>query len=197
MSFPYTPEFIDQALSYTTYRADINNMLSRPPADEAAEKMRPYIQNNTRFMEEFDASVKLSDNLIATVKNAPSTTWILLTEGWCGDAAFCVPVIAALANAFPKKIRLRLFLRDSNLDLIDAHLTNGGRSIPKLVVLNEELKEIAGWGPRPAGLQTLMNDWKNKGFQLKEIIPRVHEWYYTDDTKSTQEELAAMIKSYL
>jgi hypothetical protein len=197
MSFPYTSEFIDQGLSYATYRSVINNMLSRPPADEAAEKMRPYIQNNTRFMEEFDASVKLSENLVAALNNAPFTTWILLTEGWCGDAAFCVPVIAALEKAFPKKIRLRLFLRDSNPELMDAHLTNGGRSIPKLVVLNQELKEIAVWGPRPVGLQTLMNDWKNKGILLKEIIPKVHEWYYTDDTKSTQEELANMIKSYL
>ena len=43
MSFLHIPELIDNALSYASYRADINNILSRPPADETAEKIRPYI----------------------------------------------------------------------------------------------------------------------------------------------------------
>ena len=196
MSFPYTPELLKEALRYSSYRAGVNELLSRPPADEAAEKMRPYILNNVKFMDHYDASVKITDSLAAVIKNAPATNWLVLTEGWCGDAAFCVPVMAALEKAFPDKINLCLFLRDSNLELMDAHLTNGGRSIPKLVVLDQDLKEIGSWGPRPEALQTLMAVWKSENLSLKEIIPKVHGWYDKDDTNSMQEELIALIKSY-
>ena len=88
------------------------------------------------------------------------------------------------------------FLRDSNLELMDAHLTNGGRSIPKLIVLNQDLKEIGNWGPRPAALHSLMDKWKSDGLMLKGIIPKMHEWYRADNTHSTLEELIALIKSY-
>lgn len=77
----------------------------------------------------------------------------------------------------PGKIMFRLVLRDSNLELMDAILTDGGRSIPKLIVLNNDLEPLDFLGPRPAGLQQLMMQWKNDVLELKELIPKVHGWY--------------------
>jgi len=196
MSFPYTTQFINSAFSYNSYRQQIADELARPPADESALKMRPYIQKNAELMDEYERDYKLSDQLKATLEHAPATTWLVLTEGWCGDAAFNVPMLAIIEKALPEKVQLRILLRDRNLELMDAHLTDGGRSIPKLIVLNEDLQELGTWGPRPEALQVLMKSWKNEGLSLKEIIPMVHKWYNADATVSMQKELETLVKSY-
>ena len=196
MSFPFNKEFISTGLTYSAHRRQMNEALALPPADEAAEKMRPYFLRNVPLMDAYDESYRVSDNLKNLVKMAPVTTWVVITEGWCGDVAFNVPLLAALEKAAPEKIKLSLFLRDSNLELIDAYLTDGGRSIPKVIVLNQDLKELGTWGPRPAALQTLMKQWESEGLVLKDLIPKVKEWYDADNTRSIQEELSALVRSY-
>jgi hypothetical protein len=79
---------------------------------------------------------------------------------------------------------------------MDAYLTDGARSIPKLICLDMELRELVTWGPRPAALHSLVSQWKSEGMQLKQLISKVNDWYLLDDTRSTQEELAAMIRAY-
>ena len=102
----------------------------------------------------------------------------------------------AIEKLAPGKVKLRLVLRDSNMELIDANLTDGGRSIPKLIVLSTGLVPLEFWGPRPAELQQLMKQWKNDGLELRELIPKVHSWYNTDKTRSLQQELTRMVKRY-
>lgn len=196
MAYPYNQAFIDSGLTYAAYRQGIQEVLAQPAKDEAAEKLRPYTQNNVALMEQYDTAYQVSDSLKAALEAAPATTWLVLTEGWCGDAAFNVPMLAAIEKARPDKVQLHFFLRDSHLDLMDAHLTDGGRSIPKLVVLSDALSELGTWGPRPADLQSQMKIWKGEGLALKELIPRVQEWYNADATHSVQQELIMLINSY-
>ena len=176
MTFNYTEEFLETGITYSAYRQAITNLLALPPVDEAAEKMRNYIRKNAAVMDRYDQIARVTDRLRAALQVAEPETWLVITEPWCGDAAFNVPLMAAIGAEFPAKVRLLLFMRDSNMDLIDANLTDGGRSIPKLVILNSGLQPVASWGPRPAGLQELMKGWKEQGLQLKELIPKVHQW---------------------
>ncbi|PIQ22251.1 MAG: thioredoxin family protein [Cytophagales bacterium CG18_big_fil_WC_8_21_14_2_50_42_9] len=196
MAFTYNQDFINNAFTYNTYRQHLDQELAQPAQDENAEKMRPHTQKNVALMDKFDQAYQVSDRLKATLQAAPPTIWLVLTEGWCGDAAFNVPMLAALEKAIPEKIKLRFLLRDRNLELMDAHLTDGGRSIPKLIILSEDLKELGSWGPRPAPLQTLMKNWKTEGLTLKELIPKVHAWYDADATQSVQAELTRLVQSY-
>lgn len=196
MAYQYTHELIDNALTYTDYRKVIRETLALPPTGAAAEKMRPYLESNALLMDEYDESYRVSSDLSDAVKQGPSTTWLVITEGWCGDAAFNVPLFPILERQASEKIKLRLVLRDSNLELMDANLTDGGRSIPKLIVLNKELEPIGFWGPRPDPLQHLMKQWKAEGLGLMELIPKVHAWYNADNTVSLQQELISMIKRY-
>jgi len=194
MAFHYTTELIHNALTYPEYRRQIRETLATAPTDAAAEKMRPYLVSNARLMDDYDESYRVLPELLAAVEQGPSTTWLVITEGWCGDAAFNVPLFHVLAELAPEKVKLRLVLRDSNLGLMDAHLTDGGRSIPKLIVLSDDLKPLGLWGPRPAGLQQLMKQWKDDGLELKQLIPKVHGWYDADKTRSLQQELSRLLK---
>jgi hypothetical protein len=196
MAFLYTNELIDNALTYPNYRKGIKETLDVAPTTAAAEKMRPHIVNNLVLMDEYDQSYQLSRYLDETVATAPSTIWLVITEGWCGDAAFNIPMFNIIEKRWPEKIKLRLVLRDNNLELMDANLTEGGRSIPKLIVLDNGLEPLGYWGPRPAGLQEVMKQWKKEGLELMELILKVHEWYNTDNTQMLQQELITLIEGY-
>jgi len=196
MAFHYTNELIDAALTYPNYCKQIKETLDCVPTDAASEKMRPYLTVNSALMEDYDKSYRVSDSLLDAVNLSPSTTWLVITEGWCGDAAFNVPLFYVLEQLMPEKVKLRLVLRDNNPEIMDAHLTDGGRSIPKLIVLNNDLKPLGFWGPRPAGLQQQVKLWKDDGLGLKELIPKVHSWYNADKTRTLQQELIRMIRHY-
>ncbi len=77
---------------------------------------------------------------------------LVLLEDWCRDATHTIPYIARLIECNPL-IEMRLVLRDQNDTIMDAHLSDGARSIPVLIVLDETGVERGWWGPRPAPLQ--------------------------------------------
>lgn len=127
--------------------------------------------------------------------------WLVITEGWCGDAAQIVPVLWHLAKAHPQ-IEVRFVLRDDNLELMDQFLTNGGRSIPKVIVLDAEFSVRGSWGPRPQAAQDLFNatrtqleaahgeNWKAHYGELQNAIQL---WYAKDKTKSIQREIGELM----
>jgi hypothetical protein len=74
---------------------------------------------------------------------------LVITEDWCGDALYNVPVVAKLVEGNPD-IEMRVFLRDKNPDLMDQFL-NGGlyRSIPVFAFFDEHMNEVARLIERP------------------------------------------------
>ncbi len=106
-----------------------------------------------------------------------------------------MPVINKIASAAPTKFDLKLVLRDKNLLLIDAHLTNGGRAIPVLLILDEAGNLVLPkWGPRPVAIQNLMIEWKKEGLEMPELAEKLHGWYAKDKTVATQQELNELLK---
>ena len=120
-------------------------------------------------------------------------TWLVLTEGWCGDAAQSLPVIKALADLNPQ-IRMRILLRDENPELMDLYLTNGiSRSIPKLIALDPTTgTELFTWGPRPTALQESFYGMRSEGLPYDVIKEELQRWYNTDRTVTIQQDLAAL-----
>lgn len=159
-----------------------------------SESLLKYTKLNAHRSKRIAKTVTLDSGLVERLKSLDgSQTWLIITESWCGDAANSVPVLSKLAEQ-SDAIDLRLVLRDDNPELMDEFLTNGGRSIPKLIALDKDLNVLFSWGPRPAEAQKLYSDWKNAGetpydeFQLV-----LQKWYNTDGGKSLQEELMSLI----
>ncbi len=119
--------------------------------------------------------------------------WILITEAWCGDAAQIVPIIGRLAE-LNKNIELMVILRDENTELMDKYLTNGARSIPMLISLNENFEEEWHWGPRPRPAQAMVIENKEtQALSFDEIKKQVQLWYAEDKTNTTQLEILKKI----
>ncbi|MGD8362131.1 MAG: thioredoxin family protein [Gemmatimonadota bacterium] len=135
---------------------------------------------------------RVPDDLLRRAKEIDSTWHLLvLTEDWCGDGANSVPYLAKLAEATPS-LELRLLSRDENPDLMDAHLTEGTRSIPVVMILDEGFREVAWWGPRPAPLQALFLR-EVKTLPKEERYPRLRAWYAQDRGRTTLEEVFSRI----
>ncbi|WP_164111206.1 MULTISPECIES: thioredoxin family protein [Sphingobacterium] len=119
-------------------------------------------------------------------------TWVLITEPWCGDAAHSVPQIYELVKDNPN-IVLDIQLRDAEPFLIDQYLTDGGKSIPKLIIRNESGVDIATWGPRPAVLQELFVKMKEEERPFEEIKEYFQKWYNEDKGIELQKELIELL----
>jgi hypothetical protein len=113
--------------------------------------------------------------------------FLVLAEDWCGDAVHCLPYLAKLEEAFPH-FGLRILSREGNPDLMDSHLTAGSRSIPVVMILDENFQEVAWWGPRPAPLQELFLA-EIKQLPTDERFPRLRAWYARDRGRTTLQEI--------
>jgi hypothetical protein len=112
---------------------------------------------------------------------------LVLAEDWCGDASSTLPLVAKLVDHLPG-FELRVLRRDENPAVMDRYLTNGSRSIPIVIVLDEDYRELGHWGPRPRELQAWVM--ANRGTVPKaELYPKVRQWYARDHGESTLREV--------
>lgn len=189
--------FDNDGISYIVYRELIDKLLAqgKTTGPDDSEAMLHYTKLNVQRMNRVEKTAVLTDDVVKAINSIKGKyRFLVITEGWCGDAAQIVPLIYRIAAEAPDKFDLHFVLRDQHPELIDAHLTNGGRAIPVLLVLNEQ-GELAmpKWGPRPAILQTLMGEWKNQGLVMPELAEKLHGWYAKDRTQTTQAELAMLL----
>ena len=194
----YRQIFEEQGLSYSTYRKLVDQLLAEghTTGPDHSEAMLHYSKMNVQRMNRVDKTASLNDSLSSTLKSIKGKyKFLVITEGWCGDAAQIVPVLNKIAMEAPEHIDLKFVLRDQNLPLIDAHLTNGGRAIPVLIILNENADQVlCTWAPRPQVLQELLKEWKKETTEMPVIAEKLHGWYAKDKTQTTQAELNSLLK---
>ena len=158
------------------------------------EDLIHYTELNAKRMKRIEKTTILKEelkNLISSIQEP--MTWVLISEAWCGDAAQIVPVLGKIA-AESELIDLQIILRDEHLDIMDQYLTNGGRSIPKLICLDQENREIFVWGPRPAAIQQVVNDTKAEGITDHAVlVERIQYAYNEDQTHSIQQEISDIL----
>jgi len=190
---------LNRAYTYAAYCQLIDELMAqnRTTGTTQTELLLQYARLNIKRMQRVDKTVQLLPELQETLAQlAQRYVWLVITEGWCGDAAQLVPVLEAVARASHGKLTTRYVLRDENLDLMDRYLTNGARAIPKLVVLHADtLAEAATWGPRPTPAQELFVRLKQEQVPYQEFATQLHGWYAQDRTLSTQRELLELLRS--
>lgn len=164
--------------------------------EDQSESLVQYSKLNFSRMKRLVKTAKLSEATLSSLSEiqAPQK-WLLISESWCGDAAQNLPFFNSMANA-NDNIELRIVFRDENLELMDAYLTNGGRSIPKLIAFTET-EEIFNWGPRPEPVQNMVNEYKalpEPKIPYSEFSVAIQQWYNADGGKTIQAELQHLIQ---
>ncbi|MDG1529449.1 MAG: thioredoxin family protein [Polaribacter sp.] len=186
-----------KSLSYDTYRKMVGDLLDerKSTGPNQSEALLNYSSLNDARMNRLDKKTKLSDATIEALKTTKTPqTWLMITEGWCGDAAQIGPVINKMSLE-TDKVDFKVVLRDENEDLMNQFLTNGSKSIPKLVVLDENNEVISSWGPRPSIATKMVNDYKEKHGGLDADFKRdLQVWYNKNKGENIQEDIVAFLE---
>ncbi|RYD82328.1 MAG: thioredoxin family protein [Sphingobacteriales bacterium] len=193
-----TRKHIEKSLSYSEYRNLVEELLAKnkTTGTNQSEAYIGYTKLNFQRMERLEKTVKLLPELIDVLQEFSTPLyWVILAEAWCGDVAQNLPVIAKITDASPN-IELCILLRDENAEIMDAYLTNGARSIPKLIALKQDdLSEIGSWGPRPQTAQNMLLEHKKNAQETKEeFSKKLHAWYGKDKGNELQQEFLELLK---
>ena len=190
-------ESLQDSYTYQQYEDLMEELISegKSTSFEKDESLTEYSKLNLRRMKRWDKTLKISAEVEARIKACESKLlWLVISEGWCGDAAHSLPVMHKMAALNPN-IEMKVVLRDQHESLMNQFLTNGGKSIPKLVIYNLSTKEVvADWGPRPVIAAKMVEDYKEKYGKLDiEFREQLQLWYNKDKGQNTAEEISLLL----
>ena len=186
----------DKSMTYNEYR-DLVKHLAETKSTSGNEKTEARINFtmlNDRRMKRWDKTIKASETVHKNVsKIKDKITWLVITESWCGDAAHVLPAINKLAE-LNGNINLRIVLRDEHEELMDNFLTNGSRSIPKLIAVDNSSEEIIStYGPRPSEVTQMVNNFKSEyGMLTPEFKESLQHWYNKDKGQNVMHDMVQL-----
>lgn len=143
------------------------------------DQMEKHRDNSFHVYEQFE--VPQDDEFIELLKEKQPNI-LVITEDWCGDAMMNNPILRRIAEA--ALLDVRTVYRDQDTELIDRHLTNGGRSIPIYLLLDTNGEILAKWGPRAASIQEYV-------MELRKELPPADAPDFQEKQKATFERLTA------
>ncbi|WP_177730272.1 thioredoxin family protein [Flavobacterium inviolabile] len=194
----YIEDSLKRSYTYQEYRSLVTKLLKegKSTGNEQSDDLLHYSELNETRMNRLDKTIAVPQNIqegLAAIRK--KYIWLVLSEGWCGDAAQILPILHKM-DEYTENITLQLVFRDENEELMQHFLTNGGRAIPKVIVLDADTKEIlADWGPRPQGAKQLILDYKAAHGVVDETAKTdLQMWYLKDKGLSTQQELLGVME---
>lgn len=120
-------------------------------------------KNQDKFLDwynQFSWKSEEDQQFFESFRNRDDLRCLIIAAEWCGDVVRNVPVVLrALENS---GITVEMFIMEEHLDFIDEHLTMGGRAIPVVVFADSSGYILGKWGPRPAEVQAVMNEFKRQ-----------------------------------
>lgn len=191
---------LNKPMRYEEFTEKLSFLASH--SDTTGEKTLAHIEAtkiNAQRVKRLDKTCEINRELVNTIQAFKTPcTWLVLVESWCGDGAQCLPVIAKIAS-LSTKIELKILLRDENPELMNCYLTNGTRSIPKLICIDNQTQlEMGTWGPRPAAIQQIASNFKTNHPTAahSEFVNHLHLSYARDKTNAIQNEFKTLLKEW-
>lgn len=182
--------------SYTKYRTIVSNLFKegKSSGSQQSEALLHYTELNEARMNRLDKKTVISEeNIKKLLSLKKEYVWLVISEGWCGDAAQILPILNKMAS-IGNHIDLKIVFRDENNALMNQFLTNGSRSIPKLIVLDQTHNVLGNWGPRPKGATDLITSYKRQYGTIDETAKtELQLWYLHDKGLGTQNEVTDLL----
>jgi len=185
------------AMSYASYRELVRQLtINKGTTGETqSEALINYTELNDKRMKRWDKVLKIPVITEEKIKSIDKKLlFLVLTESWCGDASPSLPVMNKIAE-LNSNIEFKILLRDENLELMNAFLTNKAMSIPKLIVLDiEEENILANWGPRPSIATKMVEDYKAiHGTLSAQFKQDLQVWYNKNKGQNILEDIISLL----
>lgn len=187
---------VEKAMDYAQYNLLFNQLVEegKSTGEHDQEKV-DYTKLNFSRTKRLDKTATISAEQAEVFENLETKqTWLVITEPWCGDAAQTLPFLNKISE-LSENIDLKIVLRDENLELMDRFLTNGSRSIPMVIMLDEELQVIQNWGPRSKAATKLVSDYREEHGKIDDAFKEMLQvWYNNDKGNSIVNDLAEAVQ---
>ncbi|NQV77992.1 MAG: thioredoxin family protein, partial [Lutibacter sp.] len=163
---------------------------------EQSDDLLNYSMLNDKRMDRLDKTLRVSEETQKSINALENKyTFLVIAEGWCGDAAQIVPILNKIAET-SNKIDLKIVIRDENEELMNQYLTNGSKSIPKILIVDTKNNVVNSWGPRPSVATKMVLDYKEQNGSLDaNFKTNLQIWYNKDKGANTQEDLLKLLKA--
>lgn len=188
---------LEKSISFNQY-TELFEQLVHEGKTTGKHQLEGYVAftklNLTRYKRALK-QIKLSQTSLQSLKSVTEPlTLLILTEAWCGDASQVLPVIQ-LIDDVADNITVKLVLRDEHEELMNQFLTNGGKAIPKVIILDKQNNLLNSWGPRPSALQKQVIAFKteNPTSTSLDVAGLVQKWYAEDRGEKVQQELILLL----
>jgi hypothetical protein len=191
-------ELPQKIYSYPEYQQLILELIAvgKVTGDQQSESLLEYTKLNLHRMHRWDKTFTPNPVLAKRISDWKSPLqWVVITEGWCGDAAQQLPVIEKIAS-LNAAITTRYVLRDENPEFMGRFLTNGSRSIPIWICLDPNGELLWKWGPRPMEAAELLNRMKEQGMDDSMRKQELHGWYAKNKHKAFQAEIEQLLAQH-
>ncbi len=190
-------ESLKTATTYKEYRENVSQHVQHGTSTgpNQTPELAQYTLLNDSRMRRLDKTTKIPETTLETLQNyTKNITWIVITESWCGDAAQSMPVMNKMAE-MTARIDMKVVLRDENPELMNAFLTNGSMSIPKLIAFDQNKEVVIGdWGPRPSLATKMVNDYKKEHGKLTPVFKQeLQVWYNKNKGESVASDLVEFL----
>ena len=188
----------EQGLTYEAYIARWKERLgeSMKGLDRVERRYRFYAKYNWERMGKVEEGYEPDEALQQAIAGIDEPQfWLVITEDWCLDSAYAMPILDVAARANPN-ITLRILLRDSHLDVMDRYLTNGKRNIPKLILFDVRGEEVYTWGPRPAQAQLHREALIAQGVAGSDLSAAMVSWYEEGGWRLIEQELVEGLQQF-
>ena len=188
---------LDRSMSYKSYRDLVKSMAENNSTTgiEKTEVYADFTVLNDKRMKRWDKTLKISEELEQKILEFKHPiTWLVIAESWCGDGAHILPVLNKIAE-LNEYIDLKIVLKDENPQLMDSFLTFGTRSIPKVIMIDNESGAVLNtYGPRPSEATAYVNRFKAKyGKLTPEFKEDLQHWYNKNKGQNIIEDVAEML----
>jgi hypothetical protein len=200
--YPITRDTVNRGMSYAQFRSFTELLVeeNRTTGANQSEAYLDYTRMSLQRIKRWDKTAKVSPKMEALIRSiGEPQIWLVINEAWCGDGAQSIPYMSKLAELNPL-IELKIIMRDENPEVMDAYLTNGARSIPKLIAFTADFScELFTWGPKPAYLMERYKAYRHdsKGVSYKEFLEEIHFWYAKNKNQDLESELFQLIQANL
>lgn len=186
--------YFESGFTYEDYLKKIEDQLFDLEKSGDERGYAKYYSINIKRIKRLDEHFELSAEQKEKLRSVENDFQLLvISEGWCGDAAQVVPVVYKMMVEIG--VELRLVFRDANEELMKNYLTNGTKSIPILIGIDAEGTEKFRFGPRPQqGMEMLQKHKENPEIYTDEEFHKdLQIWYNQDKGKAIFEEFLQVL----
>lgn len=191
---------IAKGISYTAYVELINRLVAEENTTgvEQIKQRIDFTKLNASRMRRLDKTLVIPEQAKQVFRDMKEKqTWLVLIESWCADGAQTIPVLNKIAKEVPA-IDLKVLLRDDNPEFMDLFLTNETRSIPKLIIADNDGNVLNTWGPRSKAATNMVMAYKKENKKIDDSFKKnLQVWYNKNKGEAIVEDLVNIIEDSL